>query len=364
MSIDEGIQRVSVPRTVLWSALVIGAILLWFLFVGGEQHARAWRALLVNFLFFTSLAGGLAVWPAIVRSCNGAWHLEIEHRAAAGVGFALPSILVLAALWIGSPRWAPWYGATFHQGRWLNNSFVFGRDLAALMFFWGAAWFYHAGGKKGHVAGGLLVTLYALVFSLLGMDLVMALDPHWYSTLAGGYFFISGLYIAVAGWALLAALRGGALSNQLHDLGRLVVGFSLMTTYLMYAHLLPIWYEALPHEVRFIVPRMNFMPGRVVTFGLIAVVYFGPLVLLLTERSKRNRWSLGIISLLVLVGMWVERWWLVTPTFDRAMPFGLAELVTGAGMAGLFGMGMELFAKWLPWGSGQTPKRTDARHGR
>ena len=257
------------------------------------------------------------VWPAVVRQCNGAWHERVERLAAAGIVFAVPSILALTLLWIGSPRWAPWYDRLFHQGIWLNNSFLFSRDLAALVLFWGLALRYLNDRRRGRarVTGAWLVVVYCLVFSLLGFDLVMALDPEWYSTLSGAYFFISGLYIALMAWALLAVGNPAAEPEQLQDLGRLIVAFSLMTTYLMYSHLLPIWYENMPHEVRFLVPRMNFQPWVSVSYVLVGTVYLGPLVLLLTERSKRNRWSLGGISLLILTGMWVERWWLITPTF-------------------------------------------------
>ena len=345
MSTADRPGKMKTIRTVVCALAAAGGIALWLYFILGEDHSRAWRALLVNFLFFTSLAGGMTVWPAIVRSCNGSWHAGIERIAAAGAGFSVTSIAVLLLLWVGSPHWTPWYTAKFHQGVWLSNRFVFGRDLAALTLFWGMAARYLADRRKGEgrISGGLFVVVYALVFSLLGMDLVMALDPHWYSTLAGGYFFISGLYIAVTGWAFLSVWRTEARPEHLLDLGRLMVGFSLMSTYLMYSHLLPIWYEALPQEVRFIVPRMNFSPWKSVSVALLAVVYFGPLVLLLMERAKRSRLWLGAVALLVLAGMWVERWWLVAPTFDPEMHFGIIEVSAAAALAGLFGLGMELF---------------------
>jgi hypothetical protein len=80
----------------------------------------------------------------------------------------------------------------------------------------------------------------------------------------------------------------------------------------------------------------------------LCLVYFGPLVLLLTERSKRNRWSLGLISLAVLAGMWIERWWLVAPTFDPVARLGLSELSLAAAFIGVLGLGMELFHRYLP----------------
>jgi hypothetical protein len=338
-------------RTIVWLLLALGGCLGWLvLLLQGGDPGRAWRSLLINFLFFSSLSGGLVVWPAVVRTCNGQWHQELERLAAAGVAFSIPSLVALIVLWIGSPGWAPWYQVRLHQGLWLDNSFLFGRDLAALLLFWGLAFSYlrQRTRGEGRICGVILVLVYCLVFSLLGFDLVMALDPHWYSNLVGGYFFISGLYIAISAWALLATRHSQASEDQLHDLGKLMVAFSLMTTYLMFAHLLPFWYENLPHEIRFLVPRMNFQPWRSVSYLLLCIVYFGPLVLLLTERAKRSRLRLGSIALLVLVGMWIERWWLVAPTFDPAIRLGLSELSLAAAFLGFLGFGMESYHRRTP----------------
>lgn len=356
MSTDE--RKHFKTRALIWAALAVGGVVAWLGFIAGEEATRAWHALLVNFLFFTSLAGGLVVWPAIVRSANGRWQIGIERLAAAAIGFAIPSLLTLIVLWIGSRHWAPWYLRRFPQGDWLNNTFLLGRDFIALLIFWGVAARYRAlvTAGRGKVTGGILIAVYAFVFSLLGMDLVMALDPEWSSSLAGGYFFITGLYIAVTGWAFLSAWRLEALAEQRQDLGRLMVAFSLMSTYMMYSHLLPIWYEALPREVRFIIPRMNYKPWVLVSQALLATVYLGPLIFLLMERVKRNRWSLGIISLLVLIGMWVERWWLVIPTFHKELRFGIIEISVLLALLGLLGLGMELALQRLPK---ETPQKDE-----
>ncbi len=350
MSTTEPGNRRSPGATLLWLLLAVGGCGLWLVFLNGAEPARAWRALLINFLFFSSFSGGLIVWLAVVGTCNGRWHLSLERIAAAGICFAIPSILALILLWIGSAGWSPWYLGSFHQGIWLDNAFLFGRDLAALLIFWGWAGYYllQRRGGPARQCGAVLILIYALVFSLLGFDLVMALDPQWHSNLAGGYFFISGLYIAVSGWALLSAWLGPARADQLHDLGKLMVAFSLMTTYLMYAHLLPFWYENLPREVRFPLPRMHNGQWRVVSYFLLCLVYFGPLLLLLTEWSKRNRWPLGIVSLLVLAGMWVERWWLIAPSFDPLVRLGLSELSLAIGFVGMLGLGMQQFHRRLP----------------
>jgi hypothetical protein len=352
MSTSERRSGIAAGWTLLWVVLAIAGIVVWALTLNGPEPQRAWRALLINFLFFSSLSGGLVVWPAVVRGCNGRWHIGMERLPASGIGFSIPSIVGLIILWLGSAGWSPWYHATYHQGAWLDNSTVFARDLAVLVIFWLLAGYYLLQRRHGQApaAGYILIVVYTLAFSLLGFDLVMALDPYWPSNLAGGYFFMSGLYIAITCWGLFAAWNPESSPDQRQDIGKLIVAFSLMTIYLMYAHLNLMYYENLPAEVRFLIPRMHNPGWRAVSYFIVFIPYFGPLILLLTIRGKRNRWWLGIVSLLVLGGMWIERWWLVAPTFDKTVRIGLSEFAMAVGCIGLLGLGIGLFQRLLPEG--------------
>jgi len=99
----------------------------------------------------------------------------------------------------------------------------------------------------------------------------------------------------------------------------------------------------MPHETRFLVPRMNAVTHwPIVSAVLLGVVYLGPLVLLLPHRAKRNAPYVGIVAALVLAGMWVERWWLVMPSLGKPLAFGLPE---AAGILALLTGGL-LFIRW------------------
>lgn len=310
----------------------------------------AWRALLISFLFFTPLAGGMAVWPAVVQASNGRWAGSYEGLAASGLAFAPVSLACLLALWLAAGSWAPWPGRTFTQGFWLDANFLFARDLLTLALYWASAWLYQHRRRQGggQVAGPACIIAYGCVFSLLGFDLVMALTPTWHSSLFGGYFFVSGLYAGVAAWAVLAARLPDPDPDRLHDLGRLTVTFCLLTTYALYSQFLPIWYENLPHETSFVATRLHFQPWLGVGVALLAVTYLGPVVMLLTVQSKRRPRSLGAICGLILLGLWLERWWLVTPSLPGGPPFGLADLGAGLALFGLFGLAIRRYGRSLP----------------
>jgi hypothetical protein len=322
------------------AALLAGAFL-------GEP-SRVWRGVLINFVFFTPLAAGLVVLPAIISVANGCWHKGLERVALAGAAFAPVSIAVFIVLVSGHSHWAGWDFAGFaSQGKWLNDTFVFVRDGLALLFFWilAAVYVKHSlNDRPGLRLGGYLIFAYCMVFTLLGFDMVMALDPRWFSTLFGGYFFITGLYAAVAAWSLSVIIRlPETPKTQLHDLGKLIVAFSLLTTYLMFSQLLPIWYENLPNEARFVVPRLHDTTWPGISAILVATIYLGPLVLLLTRSAKRSRIFLGAVALIVLAGMWMERWWLVTPALGGGPDFGITELSITLAFLAAFVLSLAVF---------------------
>jgi hypothetical protein len=312
----------------IWPVIFVLGLVGWLLLIS-QDPARAWRAFLINFIFFTPLAAGMITWPAVVFTARGQWMGPAQRPAMTGLGFAPFSLLAFIALWIAGPSWAPWFhDKNFFQMIWLNPTFLFTRDFLAILFFWILAWQFNRRQETGRpkILAAWLVVVYCAVFSLLGFDLVMALDPRWFSSLFGGYFFISGMYIAVAAWTFLAVRRPGVTRDQCSDLGKLIVTFGLLTTYLMFSQLIPIWYENLPAEVRFVVPRMNFRQWQWVSIALLGIIYLGPLVFLLTRWSKKTPRFLQAVAFAVLVGMWVERWWLVAPTFNRHIVFGPTEV--------------------------------------
>ncbi|HEX2926541.1 MAG TPA: hypothetical protein VHP38_09850 [Ruminiclostridium sp.] len=330
-------------ETILSVVLVIGLIAwIYSLFT---YPVRASIALLTNFTFFISLAGGMVVWPAIVTASNGKWMGGTEKVAKAAVIFAVPSVIILIVLWIGSPQWAPWIKDNAGHTMWLNKTFLFVRELILIALFWAAAvvFIIKRGKGEGKLWAGLLSFIYCVVFTFIGFDLVMALEPDWRSNLFGAYFFISGLYIAVAGWALLSLIYHNYDESKLKDMAKLILTFCLMTTYMMYSQLLPLWYENIPEQTKFIIQRTNYGSWALISLIVSIVVYVSPLVLLFTEWAKKTPWFLGTVSLIVLAGMWIERWWLAAAQFESTASFGVPEAGTILLFLGLFGLGYDWF---------------------
>lgn len=329
------------PRTMVWTLILAAGLIGWLVALAVGDPYRAWRALLINFLYFTPLTAGMVTWSAVIMSARGAAMEPVKRSGLIGIAFAPVSLLIFVALWLGRWYWAGWlHEENLPQGLWLHPAFMFARDGLGLVILWtlAALFVYRLRRGRPKVLAAWLAFTYAIVFTLIAFDMVMALDPHWYSTLFGGYFFISGMYIAVCAWTLSSILQRPPVEEVYRrDFGKLIVGFSILTTYMMFSQLIPIWYANLPQEVRFVIPRLRLSPWRWFSLILVVTVYLGPLVLLLGRRWKGSIRYLTAIALLVLCGMWLERWWLVTPTLSPDhVTLGLTELcVTAASLAAL-----------------------------
>jgi hypothetical protein len=330
------------------ASIMLVALLAWIIVGMWLNTRRAWAMLLTDFLFLSSLSAGLIVWPAIVLVSRGKWMGSTQRTALSGIVMLPICVLILVVLFLGCPYWAPWFGHHLPNSWWLNAPSLFARDMISLLVFCGVAWWFVRVMKTGQRPKRLaasLIFIYSIVFSILGIDLVMALSPQWCSPVFGIYFFISGLYIAIAGWLFISAtIDTGAKPNQLQDQSSLVITFSLLTAYLMYCQLLPIWYENMPDETRYLVPRMNGVTHWPwISIVLLAVVYLGPLVLLLSGSARRRAAYVRVVAAMILAGLWLERWWLVMPSLNEPLTFGPSEI---AGVAALVA-GLLLFCVWL-----------------
>ncbi len=344
--------------------------------------ARAWQALLVNFLFFTGLAQAGVVLSALVQATSARWARPLKRAAEATAGFLPVSLVLLAVLLAGLPAWAPWAGAADHtrQG-WLATSWFAAREGAGFLLLLGvsAAYLYHsvrpdvgllqeldrrpvdgpasrlvarwcgsavereAGQRRQSQLAPVVLIAYGWVFSLVAFDFVMALDRHWYSTLAGGYFFTGNLLGGVALLALAAACRErlGLAAHvgrrQLHDLGTLLFGFAILWAYLLWSQYLVIWYGDLPEETAFVAHRLQGAWAPV-TWLAVGLMFLLPFVVLLSRRVKTSARGLAAVAAAVLAGLWLERFVLVAPSLASGggLPLGLPELLVTAGALGAF----------------------------
>jgi hypothetical protein len=294
---------------------------------------------------------GMVTWSAVVICARGEWAKSVARYALSGIVMTPVLIVALAALWRGYAQWAVWINYDLYPKGWLNPAFLFARDFGALLLLTALAWYFLRRRRSGvpRATGAWLILCYCAVMTLFAFDLIMTLQPGWYSTLFGGYYFISGLYAAIVMWTLVVLLTKRKFEVDVaHDMGKLIVAFSLLMTYMLFSQLIVIWYENLPEERDFVVSRLHWDTWRWTGILILVIVYLGPLLILLTRWAKRTPWFLGGVSALLLVCLWIERWWLVSPSISDERTPNIYYLPITIAFSAIFAFGVTVFLRRVP----------------
>ncbi len=167
------------------------------------------------------------------------------------------------------------------------------------------------------------VLLYAVVMSIVAFDWAMSLEPHWFSTIFGAWFFMGALWggVAATAWATVYAKgRDPDLNKlmgvqQLHDLGKLAFAFTVFWAYLFFSQYLVIWYGKLPWEQAWIIHRAE-APWSTLTVLALLLCFVVPFAGLIGRKAKMTPWILRLFATVILVGLWLERYLMVVPSIS------------------------------------------------
>ncbi|HEY3012177.1 MAG TPA: hypothetical protein VGJ36_05490 [Gemmatimonadales bacterium] len=380
---------------------ILGLILFVQALLAGPASAdRAWQLFHVNWIYFTGLAGGGVAFTAVQKITNAKWSGMIIRFAEALVAFLPVSLLGLVLIFTAGydSIYGPMEGALHElqhsKAVWLSHDFMFARlglgllaltvvgwklvwadmkpDMAAVQRAatderrlrferWSRGYDQTSAGAVEHEShirrlAPTYVVLYVYGLTLMAFDGIMALQPHWFSNLLGGFIFM-GAFLGAHMLLVLLMIYGAAhlgvadlvSPKQRHDLGKLCFGFSVFWTYLMWAQFLVIWYGNLPEETGFVFARLwgHWLPiGVAVLWGMFLIPFFG----LLGVRPKKSRVTLGFFASVSLVALWLERYLLVMPSVT-ALPgpeVGVPEVGPTLAFLGLFLLSYALFGRTFP----------------
>jgi len=189
--------------------------------------------------------------------------------------------------------------------------------------------------------GGLVLFAFALTFA--AFDWIMSLDPHWYSTIYGAWFF-GGSGLGALGVLVLMGLflvnrepmAGVIAKHHFHDWGKLLLAFTMLWAYFSVSQLLIIWSGNIPEEVVWYHERLRGGWGGV---GLaLALLHFAlPFLLLLSRDLKRQSKMLAGVAVLLLVMHWVDLYWNVVPNFSpENLSFHWLDVAAPLALGGLW----------------------------
>ena len=163
------------------------------------------------------------------------------------------------------------------------------------------------------------ILLYAFTLTFAAIDFIMSLDPHWFSTIFGIYFFAAGLvgFFSVLAISLVFLRSKGLLkapvsTEHLHDVGKLLFAFNCFWAYIAISQYLLIWYANIPEETSFFLPRQENGWGTV-SLMLVIGHFAIPFVFFMSRWMKRNPKALLFWAIYLLIMNWVDIFWLVMP---------------------------------------------------
>jgi len=203
----------------------------------------------------------------------------------------------------------------------------------------------------------IYIILYAFMLTLVSFDFIMSLNPEWYSTLFGAYFFMVSFYSGLAFVIFLSALAVRKMGlgkiiekKQFHDLGKLLFAFCVVCADFFYVQFLVIWYGNLPDETRYVIARVVYDPWAFLAWLVLFMVFIVPFLVLVFRKIKMKMGAMLFVTSWIFVGIWLEKFLLVTPSLlkRKTMPLGLMELLVTIGFLGIFAFCVTWFLERYP----------------
>ncbi len=378
------LPQANAHRTPMWMIvltllLVAGGGAIFIISAAAGAAAKAWQAYLVNFLLFSAIAHGAVLFSALMTTVRARWSGPLADLAEAFSAFFPISFILLLVLFVGHEHVFPWLHHDLHgKEGWLNPQFMFFRDAGALLVLYGLGfgYLYHAlyfkfqqrqaEGRLGmrlwqrwqaqppdesrfksrmRILGAFYLLAFAMVLSLLGYDLVMSMDPHWYSTLFGAYSFVKSVYVGFGGLIILAAvlhlspkINFRLASSQFHDIGKLFFAFCLVWADFFYAQFVVIWYGNISEETAYVIERTMLAPWNALAWTVFIVCFIAPFLILINKKIKTVPAAMIVICGVAIIGMWLEHFLLIAPAFfpqSTGLPLSWIDLGVALGFLGL-----------------------------
>ncbi|NLY00099.1 MAG: hypothetical protein GXY83_28705 [Rhodopirellula sp.] len=302
---------------------------------------RLWGNLLLASVMLAGLGLGGAFFLALHGVTGARWSTPLLPAAYRLAGTLPWTAAAAGAVAVAGLFFYPWthgeaaHGATFwFKNAWLSLGFFVARTVAYVVF-WAmvARSLVSTRSPAGVGRSALALVVLGLSVSAAGFDWIMSLEPLWFSTMFGVYQFAGIFVSALAALVVLTAWlkRTGAGcadagENQLHDLGKLLFGFSCFWMYIWFSQYMLIWYVNITEESVYFIRRMQglWQPVTLLSLGLNWAI---PFFVLLPRPAKRNWRVMVRISLVILAGRWLDLYLMILPPLAGTYPaYGFAEL--------------------------------------
>ncbi|MBC8071184.1 MAG: quinol:cytochrome C oxidoreductase [Deltaproteobacteria bacterium] len=334
----------------------------------GKDPAKFYSSYLTALMWGLSFGlGGL--WFVLVQHAARAGWSIVVRRIAENMMLTLPvmALLVIPVVFMGAHDLYHWTHESALQDEvlqakapYLNEGAFRMRAIAYIVVWAGLSLAYWRWSTTQDTAAdpkpmahnmrrfapiSLLLFAFSLTFG--AFDWLMSLDPHWFSTIFGVYYFAGSVSIVASTISLTVILlhrsgylRGVVTTEHFHDLGKLMFAFTVFWGYIGFSQYFLIWYASIPEETYWYSYRGH---GDWLTLSLVLVFirFVIPFLGIMSRTIKRNTKTLAFWCVWIIVAEFVDMYWLVQPM--RAHDAGiehirpdLYDVTTWVGVAGVF----------------------------
>ena len=318
--------------------LIIGGIIALVDSVLGIGHSDT---LLFTLVFWVAIVEGCVALVAAVEASVSPWIKSIKKELLS----VHPLILFFAILFIfliPKMHFYPWISK---NNFWLNKTSFLIRNVLVLLLTYAVARKYSKESLNESPKKNFYAVVYLFVFvlsqSMVAFDWVMSLEYPWVSSLFGGYFFIESLYTGLAAAGIILFFLYKSMGEEafqpykkvLRDVSLMMFGTSMLWGGLFYSQFLVIWYGHLPEESSFFIRRMAEAPYRQIMISIVPLLFGVPFIVLLSKPIKTKPYGILFLSLVVLTGIFLERWVMMRPNVPLNLFLTIIEFI---GIAFLF----------------------------
>jgi len=369
--------------------------------VWGLNNPVGWGFAIINFVWWIGIGHAGTLISAILLLLKQEWRTSINRFAEAMTLFAVCCAGIYPLLHVGRPWLAYWllpYPNT--MGMWpqfrsplIWDVFAVSTYATVSLLFWyvglipdlatlrdrsqnkfgrvvygifamgwrGAARHWTRYETAYLLLAGLATPLVVSVHTVVSFDFAVSVIPGWHATIFPPYFVAGAVFSGFAMVMTLAiplraifGLQGFITDRHLSNMAKVMLATGLIVVYGYAMEIFTAWYSGAPAE-QFMVANRFFGPYAPQFWTLLICNGVVP-QLMWFQKVRRKIWLLFLISIVVNVGMWLERfiivvtslhrdylpssWGMYSPTFwDWAMYIG---------SIGLFFTLLLLFIRFLP----------------
>ncbi|MDZ7623169.1 MAG: quinol:cytochrome C oxidoreductase [Ignavibacteriaceae bacterium] len=368
-------QRKDLPSSISkigMTLLVVGIVLGVAAFF--VDHTRAVYNYLIAFTFMISIGVGALFLIALEYIVGADWSVPIRRV----VEFFAATIPLLALLVI--PLLFN-IGELFHwshpeavaedeilnaKAPYLNVTFFIIR-VFVLIGLWSLFYFFFIRNSKKQDTtkdqklttinirlSAIFIPVFAITLTIAAVDWLMSIEPHWFSTIIGVYFFAGTVIAALAAVTLATVLlkENGYLhpamtNDHLYSLGALLFAFVNFWGYIAFSQYMLIWYADLPEETFWFMQKWEGS-WAIFSIGLIIIKFLVPYIVLVSQPSKMDPKKFKFISVWLLFAHLYDLFWFVMPEMEElsgGYSFSWIDLVFPIAAVGLIILVFNMKAK-------------------